>query len=667
LGTDELGRDVLSRLLSSLGATLRIVLIVAAIRLIFGTIIGLLSGWSTGKIGRLLSTLTSFALSVPAIFIALCAIAAGGKQLGVWAFIIGLAITGWAEVASLINEQTHQVKGQHFIEAARALGASDIQIVGQHILNQIVPLMWILFSFELSSTLLTLAGLGFLGYFINAIWVPGAGDFDAIRASGQPELGQMLAIDAGKAMTQPWSMAAAGSLVFIMVLGFNLLGDGLRLQINLVRQSRQKGKVSQALERIGAWIQEQFYDPLLPWRRIGLTTLTAGSLFIIIFSGGFRLLKSYNASLVSSPITVPGDYPWASAWHDAQGTKWIPISGPSQPKIVWVFRDSDGFTGGPVVTSNGVLYLTTVDAKLYAVRPDGMLLWKIALLQSSIGSPVIGASGTIYVVDQKANLYAVNPDGTLLWWVKAEGNIDAISGPITTPDEKIIYPTSVNIIAVSSQGQVIWKKNLPTFSYTTPVLRISLDGEMLFFEDTVQNTNTGDPFIEKTYDPQDRYIVGADGKNYVATPTTVYEFILKGKVGELRQVAKWDPRVLNVEFRILNTAGVTPSGDIWLDFGSYFEFSRVLWINSNGQVSNVIDYPFSGDPILIALDKNNVIYMCGTTSENHAECRATRAETGIVAWKIIFDKGTDPLGGALVPGRIYVTTANGYLYALEEK
>jgi outer membrane protein assembly factor BamB len=108
------------------------------------------------------------------------------------------------------------------------------------------------------------------------------------------------------------------------------------------------------------------------------------------------------------------------------------------------------------VTSNGVLYLTTVDAKLYAVRPDGMLLWKIALLQSSIGSPVIGASGTIYVVDQKANLYAVNPDGTLLWWVKAEGNIDAISGPITTPDEKIIYPTSVNIIAVSSQGQVIW-------------------------------------------------------------------------------------------------------------------------------------------------------------------------------------------------------------------
>jgi outer membrane protein assembly factor BamB len=296
-----------------------------------------------------------------------------------------------------------------------------------------------------------------------------------------------------------------------------------------------------------------------------------------------------------------------------------------------------------------------------------MLLWKIALLQSPIGSPVIGASGTIYVVDQKANLYAVNPDGSLLWWVKAEGDIDALSGPITTPDEKIIYPTSVNIIAVSSQGQVIWKKNLPTFSYTTPVLRISLDGEMLFFEDTVQNTNTGDPFIEKTYDPQDRYIVGADGKNYVATPTTVYEFILKSKVGELRQVAKWDPRVLNVEFRILNTAGVTPSGDIWLDFGSYFEFSRVLWINSNGQVSNVIDYPFRGDPILIALDKNNMIYMCGTTSENHAECRATRAETGTVVWKITFNNGTDPLGGALVPGRIYVTTANGYLYALEEK
>jgi ABC-type dipeptide/oligopeptide/nickel transport system permease subunit len=193
LGTDGFGRDILSRLMWAVRPTLILVTTVAVVRLALGIIYGLAVGWSTGLFGRALDSILSLALSIPVLIVALIGIAAVGIERGLIAFIVGLALTGWAETARLVGEQTRTIKNQSYVEAAQAMGASDLRILFNHILRQVAPLVWMLMAFEVSSTLLVVAELGFLGYYIGGgVWIE-VTDFNAVNTTGLPELGQMLA------------------------------------------------------------------------------------------------------------------------------------------------------------------------------------------------------------------------------------------------------------------------------------------------------------------------------------------------------------------------------------------------------------------------------------------------------------------------------------------
>jgi ABC-type dipeptide/oligopeptide/nickel transport system permease subunit len=103
LGTDEFGRDMLSRILHAVRPTLIMVIIVASVRLVLGTLIGLGAGWSEGRIGRFLDMLITAALSVPILMVALGAIAMLGAEIGLLAFIVGLSINGWGETARFVR------------------------------------------------------------------------------------------------------------------------------------------------------------------------------------------------------------------------------------------------------------------------------------------------------------------------------------------------------------------------------------------------------------------------------------------------------------------------------------------------------------------------------------------------------------------------------------
>jgi peptide/nickel transport system permease protein len=164
LGSDSFGRDLYSRLLWGIRPTMIMVFVVAVVRLVLGVIIGLSAGWFTGKVGRFLNGLIQVALALPVLLVALGAIAIIGVEFGIWAFIIGLSLTGWVDTALQVREQTRIVKGQVYVEAASAIGATNQQILSNHILKQITPMLLMLFAFEISSTLMLTAGLGFLGY-----------------------------------------------------------------------------------------------------------------------------------------------------------------------------------------------------------------------------------------------------------------------------------------------------------------------------------------------------------------------------------------------------------------------------------------------------------------------------------------------------------------------
>ena len=132
LGSDFRGRDLLSRLLWAVRPTMTLVAIVTLVRLVLGITIGVTSGWSNGRAGRLLDAAISGALSVPLLMVALGAIAAVGIEIGLLAFVVGLSVTGWAETAKIVREQTRLVKGQQYVEAARALGQSRFQMGKAH-------------------------------------------------------------------------------------------------------------------------------------------------------------------------------------------------------------------------------------------------------------------------------------------------------------------------------------------------------------------------------------------------------------------------------------------------------------------------------------------------------------------------------------------------------
>ncbi|HEX2981435.1 MAG TPA: ABC transporter permease subunit [Anaerolineaceae bacterium] len=406
LGSDEFGRDILSRLLCGIKPTLMVGLVVAGIRLLLGVVIGVLTGWFSGRFSAALRWLTGVALSAPVIFFAIFIISLLGQSMGLWAFVIGLSLTGWAETARLISEQTRLVKVQPYVKAADALGATSLQTLILHVLPQVVSLVWVMLAFEISSSILSLAGLGVIGYFISFIWIQN-GDWTTLRASGKPELGQLLA-GVTSMDSQPWGVIAAGTVVFLIILSFNLLGEGIRRQLRPEAQSHHKGWIGQAFDNTGSWIEDQLVSPTSRLRSINPIIPAAAMLAILLIGGGAMLWRGQAEPPSQLNVSVPGGALWASSQHDAHATRLAAIERIDLPEVEWVFANPNEkpFSTNPVVSVDGTIYLVDAQGMLYAVRADGGLAWSVQLPNPVWVSPAIGTNGEIYLADETASLMA---------------------------------------------------------------------------------------------------------------------------------------------------------------------------------------------------------------------------------------------------------------------
>jgi ABC-type dipeptide/oligopeptide/nickel transport system permease subunit len=461
LGSDKLGRDLFSRLLWAVRPTLIMVSVVAAVRLALGVLIGLASGWFTGRLGRVLEAMITGALSVPILMVALFVIAAVGVDIGIWAFILGLGITGWAETARLVHEQTRDIKRQLYIEAAQALGATEPQILFRHVLRHILPRVWLFFSFEISNILMATAGLGFLGYYVGGdVWIE-VEDYVAARISGSPELGQMLASSVAtenilQLYFEPWGLVAVGSMIFIAVLGFHLLGEGLWQRVSLLERTGRQTLLSRLSEAISIWTEERFWPHVSERVRRRAVPIIVIGFFILVLAGGFAWWwpQGNRSSEGDSKIAleVPGGHLWASDRHDPYGTKWTQAVGPSSPDMRRFFRDLTGLAGGPAVSADGTLYLGSKGGALYALDPNGALLWEEYLPAPAVGGPALSAEGNVYVADEEGGLSAFTSDGKLQWRFHFEGAKSSAAGPIVGPDGTIYYNTGGKVQAVSPQG-----------------------------------------------------------------------------------------------------------------------------------------------------------------------------------------------------------------------
>ena len=221
LGTDEGGRDELTRLLYGARVSLLIGVVPALLSLLLGSLLGVIAGYRGGIVDTLIMRTADVTLAFPSMLLAMVIMySLGGGIVNVF---LTLTLVSWANVARVVRAQTLKLKNSEFVEAARVIGVSKDKIMRRHILPNCLPTLLVLFTLNIPASILTESSLCFLGLGIqppNASW------------------GLMINTGRQYLYSAPWLCFAPGAAIMLIVLAFNFLGNGL-LDVLDPRQKKQ--------------------------------------------------------------------------------------------------------------------------------------------------------------------------------------------------------------------------------------------------------------------------------------------------------------------------------------------------------------------------------------------------------------------------------------------
>jgi len=211
LGTDQLGRDYLSRLLWGARISLLIGFAAMLISGIIGTTLGVMAGYFGGRVDTVISFIITTRLSMPVVLVALAVVSLIGSSLTVVIWVLGLLI--WDRFAVVMRSATQQVRSLDFVTAAEALGCSTWRIIGSEIMPNIANHLIVVATLEMAHAILLEAALSFLGLGVQP---------------PEPSWGLMISEAKGLMFFDGWLIAIPGIALFLLVLAINLMGDGIR-------------------------------------------------------------------------------------------------------------------------------------------------------------------------------------------------------------------------------------------------------------------------------------------------------------------------------------------------------------------------------------------------------------------------------------------------------
>ena len=212
LGTDKYGRDILSRLLIGVRVSLAVGMVTVLLSLSVGVLLGALAGYFRGRVDEIILWLVNVIWSIPTLLLVFAIMLVLGK--GFWQVFVAIGLTLWVNVARIVRGQVLALREREYVEAARALGYSDTRILFRHILPNVMGPVWVVAASNFASAIVIEAGLSFLGVGVQP---------------PQPSWGLMIKENYNFIITHnPVLALAPGVAIMLLVLAFNLLGNGLR-------------------------------------------------------------------------------------------------------------------------------------------------------------------------------------------------------------------------------------------------------------------------------------------------------------------------------------------------------------------------------------------------------------------------------------------------------